>query len=171
MTSESQYIKPTLDGFLSSQSMLLPSLASLLADETTSNFDHNAPATSPPQEELWLVVLSHTLHLTGTDPTGVVTISQVLKALHEFWTSNVPQTWEGYSACRRRAKKDRIKREGKEKVELEVNEQGDNWQFTWWDSVDAGKKKEGNKDGEGKWEEPKIDGLGNARLVLKGFEV
>lgn len=91
--------------------------------------------------------------------------------MQEFWTSNVPLTWEGYSACKRRAKKDRIQKEGKDKIEKETNEQGDSWKFTWWESVDANKKKDGNKDGNGKWEEPKVDGSGNARLVLKGFEV
>ena len=161
-----------LDEFLASQSMFLPSLASLLSDDPaeTGQFNLDAPATAPPQEELWLVVLSHSLHLTATEPTGAVTISQVFRALKEFWTSNVPQTWEGYSACRRRAKKDRIKRDGKEAVEAGIKEQGDNWQFTWWESVDTGKKKE-DKNGQGKWEEPKVDGQGNARLVLKGFEV
>jgi len=101
----------------------------------------------------------------------MVTVAQVLHTLQEFWTSNVPLTWEGYSACRRRAKKDRMKIEGKDTVEREAQDQGDGWQFTWWESVDANKKKDGNKNDEGKWEEPKVDGLGNTRLVLRGFEV
>ncbi|KAF7977286.1 hypothetical protein HWV62_4247 [Athelia sp. TMB] len=170
---------PTLDGILSSQSMLLPSLSSLLSDESTPeaalqptpSFDPHAPATSPPVQELWLVVLSHSLHIIGSGQSGEVTIAQVLRTMQEFWTSNVPLTWEGYSACKRRAKKDRIQKEGKDKVEKETNEQGDSWKFTWWESVDANKKKDGNKDGNGKWEEPKVDGSGNARLVLRGFEV
>lgn len=172
---------PTLHPILSSQSMLLPSLNILLAkadgskaqgeaekeDKTLS--DLNEPATSPPVQELWLVALSHTLHITATGGNGV-TVSQVLTTISQFWTSEVPLTWEGFSACRRRARKDRIKQEGKVKVEEEEKEQGDHWKFTWWESLEVGRKKEG-KEGEGKWEDPKVDGLGNMRLVLKGLEV
>ncbi|KZP04932.1 hypothetical protein FIBSPDRAFT_862469 [Athelia psychrophila] len=165
---------PALHPILSTQLMLLPSLSLLLRNgdgpETEGkSFDLNEPATSPPVYELWLVLLSHTLHLTATSDSGV-TVSEVLAAAHQFWTSDVPLTWEGFSSCRRRAKKDRIKQEGKDKAEKEAQEQGDDWKFTWWESLEMGQKREG-KQGEGKWEEPKVDGMGNVRLVLKGLEV
>ena len=88
--------------------------------------------------------------------------------------SNVPLKHDGYKVCKKRARKDRILREGEDKVEKEISEQGDGWRFTWWEGLDVSRKFATiatNKAGEGKWEEPKVDAMGNVRLVLKGFEV
>ena len=172
---------PSLHPILSSQSMILPALSLFLSRSTGGievqsiddgsigrSFEPNEFATSPPVHELWLVVLSHSLHITATDPNWV-TISQVFATIREFWESPVPRNWEGYSSCRRRARKDRISREGKLKVEQEEKEEGNTWQFTWWESLEVARKE--GKNGHGRWEEPKIDGMGNVRLVLRGFEV
>lgn len=62
----------------------------------------------------------------------------------------------------------------------DVEAQGEKWQFSWWDSLEPGRKVEkalkktevdDKEEVQGKWMEPRVDSEGNIRLVLGGLEV
>ncbi|KAL8290613.1 hypothetical protein RQP46_002871 [Phenoliferia psychrophenolica] len=137
----------------------LPSLCSILSLYSSTAAQHSVLSeriTDPPLPELWVCLLSHSLHVVSSTGEGV-TLGEALEKLREFWEEDVPITFEGFTGAARRARKERRK-----------NKEPEREGFTWYESLEVGRKDIQRT--SARWVTAAVDSMGNARLVVERFQ-